>query len=72
MANIFGFSHMADKYRVMYNNSVEDCFNVHTKNGVVKFNPNGRCICTNPPKNTYWWWKNANKMKMNLWVIKIM
>ena len=50
MANIFGFSHVADKYRVMYNNSVEDCFNVHTKNGVVKFNRNGRLYMYKPSK----------------------
>ena len=38
MANIFGFSHMADKYHITYNNKIEDTFNVHTENGIVKFN----------------------------------
>ena len=35
MANIMGFSHMADKYRITYDNSKEDAFHVHTNNGVI-------------------------------------
>ena len=37
MANIMGFSHMADKYRITYNSVKEDAFHVHTKSGNVKF-----------------------------------
>lgn len=33
MANIFGFLHMADKYRITYDNSIDNCFNVHTNKG---------------------------------------
>ena len=28
MANIFGFLHRADKYRITYGNSIDDCFNI--------------------------------------------
>ena len=31
LANILGFSHMADKYCIQYNNLYEDAFKVHTK-----------------------------------------
>ena len=37
MANIMGFSDMSDKHRITYDNSVEDAFNVHTENSIVKF-----------------------------------
>ena len=37
VANIFGFAHMADKYRVTYDSSVEDAFLVHTNDGIIKF-----------------------------------
>ena len=37
IANIFGFSHMADMCRITYDSSVEDAFNIHTTNGIVKF-----------------------------------
>ena len=37
VANIFGFAHMADKYRVTYDSKVEDAFLVHTGDGVIKF-----------------------------------
>jgi hypothetical protein len=37
MANIFGLAHMTDKYRVTMDTSKENCFNVHTEAGVIKF-----------------------------------
>ena len=37
IANIFGFSHMVDKYRVTYDSDMEDVFFVHTGNNVIKF-----------------------------------
>ena len=37
VANIFGFSHMADVNRITYDNWEEDAFLVHTKDGIIKF-----------------------------------
>ena len=42
LANIFGFSHMSDKYRITYDNEKEDAFIVHTPEGVKKFVREGR------------------------------
>ena len=46
-----GFSHMADKYRVTYDNSVEDAFVVHTNTGIIKFNRDGRLYTYEPSTN---------------------
>ena len=48
IANILGFSHMADKYKISYDNSVEDAFLVHTENGIVKFSRDGRLYTYEP------------------------
>ena len=45
MANILGFSHMAEKYRVAYDNEKEDAFLIHTEHGIVKFRRDG-CLYT--------------------------
>ena len=37
MANIIGFSSLADKSRITYDSDVKDAFMVHTKDGVVEF-----------------------------------
>jgi hypothetical protein len=37
IANVFGFSHMADKYRITYDSDKEDAFLVHIKEGIIKF-----------------------------------
>ena len=37
MANIFGFGHMVEKYRITYDSSVEDSFHVHMGDRIVKF-----------------------------------
>ncbi|MGL4350647.1 MAG: hypothetical protein ACRCT2_08825, partial [Plesiomonas shigelloides] len=37
MANIFGFSHMADQYRITYDSAVEDAFVVHMAHRPIKF-----------------------------------
>ena len=37
VANIFGFSHMADKYRITYDSDKEDAFLVHSNHGIIKF-----------------------------------
>ena len=42
IANILGFSHMSDKYRITYDNHEDDAFHVHTKNGVIRFVRDGR------------------------------
>ena len=41
LANILGFSYMADKHRIEYDNAKEDAFIVHTDNGPVKFKQDG-------------------------------
>ena len=41
IANIFGFSHMVDKYHVTYDSNVEDAFFVHTNHKVIKFTQEG-------------------------------
>lgn len=37
IANIYGFSHMADEHRITYDSSVEDAFVVHLPEGIIKF-----------------------------------
>jgi hypothetical protein len=37
IANIYGFSHMADENRITYDSQKEDAFLVHTNGGVIKF-----------------------------------
>ena len=37
MANVFGFSHLVENFRVTYDSSVEDAFVVHTDCGKIKF-----------------------------------
>ena len=48
MANIMGFSHMADKYRITYNSTKEDAFCIHMESGVVKFVRDGRVYSYTP------------------------
>jgi hypothetical protein len=37
IANIYGFSHMADKHRITYDSDKEDAFLVHSHDGIIKF-----------------------------------
>ena len=37
MANILIFAKMEDKYRIIYDSAVDSAFNMHTKNGIIKF-----------------------------------
>ena len=37
IANIFDFSNLADNHRITYNSAIEDAFNVHTNNCIIKF-----------------------------------
>ena len=37
IANIFGFSNLADNHRITYNSTIEDAFNVHINNFIIKF-----------------------------------
>ena len=52
MANIMRFSHMADKHRITYDNSVEDAFFVHSNTGIIKFVRDG-CLYTYKPSTNY-------------------
>ena len=36
-ANVLGFLHLIERFRVTYDSAKEDAFNVHTKWGIVKF-----------------------------------
>ena len=38
MANIFGFSHLADKHCITYDNWEEDKFMLHSGDGILKLN----------------------------------
>ena len=48
MANIFGFSHMVDQYRITYDSDAEDAFVVHTRHGPKKFARRERLYCYTP------------------------
>jgi hypothetical protein len=37
IANIYGFTHLVDKYRITYDSDNEDAFVVHTDSGFIKF-----------------------------------
>jgi hypothetical protein len=37
IANVYGFSHMVNKYRSTYDSEKEDAFLVHTNEGIVRF-----------------------------------
>ena len=52
MANIMGFSHMADKYHVTYDSRKEDAFLIHTDQGIIKFVREGR-LYTYEPSEKY-------------------
>jgi hypothetical protein len=40
VANIFGFFRLAEQYRITYDSDIENAFNVHTNDGIVKFKKN--------------------------------
>ena len=37
LANILGFADLADRYRITYDNAIEDAFFMHTEFGILKF-----------------------------------
>ena len=53
MANIMGFSHMADKYHVTYDNEKEDVFVIcdQSTGNIVRFARDGRLYTYEPSKN---------------------
>lgn len=53
MANIFGFAHMVDKYRVTYDSAKEDAFIVHSDTGVVKFSRTPEGLYAYKPSDGY-------------------
>ena len=54
MANIFGFSHMADKYRIQYDNTNgDDTFKVHTETGIVQFKRTNEGLYAYKPTENY-------------------
>ena len=50
IANILGFSHMANKFHVTYDSEVENAFFVYTEHKVIKFAQEGRLYCYTPSK----------------------
>ena len=48
LANILGFSHMADKHQIHNDNTVEDAFIATTLSGTIKFARDGRLYTYNP------------------------
>jgi hypothetical protein len=53
IANIFGFAKLEDQYRITYDSSVEKAFNVHTNDGIVKFERNSDGLYTYRPSKEY-------------------
>lgn len=53
VANIFGFSKLEDQCRITYDSSVEKAFNVHTDDGIVKFERNKDGLYVYRPSNDY-------------------
>jgi hypothetical protein len=53
VANIFGFAKLEDQYRITYDSSVEKAFNVHTNDGIVKFERNTDGLYTYRPSKEY-------------------
>ena len=47
-ANIFGFSHLSDKYRITCDTEKDDAFYVHTENGIRRFGRKDRLYCYTP------------------------
>ena len=54
MANIFRFAGTVDRYKVTYDSTKEDAFNVHTKNGIVKFKRNKEGLYTYKPNTSFY------------------
>ena len=52
IANIFGFSHMVDKYRITFDSAKEDAFTVYMPERKVKFERDGR-LYSYTPTNGY-------------------
>jgi hypothetical protein len=53
IANIFGFAKLEDQCRITYDSAVESAFNVHTKDGIVKFKRNEDGLLTYKPSDEY-------------------
>jgi hypothetical protein len=52
--NIFEFSAMADKYRIVYDSAVEDAFLVHTENRVIKFERTSEGLYAYQPHRSFY------------------
>jgi hypothetical protein len=53
LTNIFSFSKMADKYRVVYDSAQEDAILVHTDDGVIKFSRTPEGLYAYKPSDKY-------------------
>ena len=53
MSNIFGLSHLSDKYHTTYNNWEEDAFQVHSDDGIIKLNQTNEVLYAYNIKGTY-------------------
>jgi hypothetical protein len=53
IANIYGFSHMADDHRITYDSNVEDAFNVYLPDGMIKFERTNDGLYAYRPSENY-------------------
>jgi hypothetical protein len=61
VANIFGFAKLEDQYRITYDSSTENAFNVHTNDAIVKFKRNEDGLYVYRPSERHL--KSVNKDK---------
>jgi hypothetical protein len=57
IANIYGFSHMADKHHITYDSDKKDAFVVHSHSGIIKFKrtPDGLYVYKPSPHSRRKW-----------------
>jgi hypothetical protein len=53
IANIYGFSHMADDHRITYDSNVEDAFNLYLPDGMIKFERTDDGLYAYRPSDNY-------------------
>ena len=62
-ANVFGFSHLIERFRVTYDSSEEGAFVVHTKWGPVKFKNQEQLYAYEPSKKYFELVNDIKKLK---------
>ena len=49
IANILSLGKLADKYRITFDSAIENAFNIHTEDGIIKFNKNSANLYEHRP-----------------------